>query len=43
MAYLGDVGDRIPGLDLRAVRAARAFHQEIQDAVTGNQQLDEYH
>ena len=41
-SYLADVADRVPGLDAEAVRAARAFHQEIEDAVAVNRQLGEY-
>jgi pimeloyl-ACP methyl ester carboxylesterase len=41
-AHLTDVAHRIPGLDPEAVRAARAFHREIEDAVAANRQLGEY-
>ncbi len=41
-SYLTEVADRVPGLDAEAVRAARAFHQEIEDAVAVNRQLGEY-
>lgn len=42
LAYLTDVADRIPGIDRQAVVAARAFHQEIEDAVKRNAQSEEY-
>lgn len=32
----------VPGLDAAAVAAARAFHQEIEDAVSANMASDEY-
>lgn len=43
LAYIADVAEQISGLDPEAVRAARTFHQEIEDAVAANRQLDEYH
>ncbi len=42
LEYLTDVADRIPGIDPQAVVAARAFHQEIEDAVNRNAQSEEY-
>lgn len=39
---LADAVGLIPSLNAEAVTAARAFHQEIEDAVTANLELEEY-